>query len=441
MATAAKRLTRSELEAKLALRERELATMRLKAQETVETRQQAVYLLRREGASGARAYTVGSARSLRDVPAANGETERACRTLHACVAANASAESLAAELKRYLRPAGDGAEGEHAVPFDEAKQWLDFVVGRAVLESIADADARRALLADVNKVLARAERVLLGDEATIAADEAKDVAKEKAAAEAKKVADFFAERVVRADEGAPPLAKSDIIAMYRIWARGLSLQSTALLTQHLADHANAERVVIGDLADGAVGYKGIALRKDDWKHEGAADDPLTRFFGEECLFLPCAKTLGEPLAARYAEWRVANGFANPGETITEARAQLRQALKDHRLVCAGTVTVGEKVGAGWNGLALRNAPHASAIGLARRGAQRRVGKAVEYRTAGPEGRVLGAWPSLSQATKALKMSPQKLANLIAKGAADERGAFYAFADADAATPSSAAGDP
>ena len=449
-----KRPTRAQMEKMLEKMQADMEVFKRKS-EVLDTMVRPVLYLMRSGQDAA-TYVVGNAKSLKTMPAAlvgaDGEGD-AEGLYYKMLEVGAKGASLAAELERCLsqfKASGGAGTGEsYAVSFEEGKMWLDFVVGRAMLEGMTDSERRQEYLRRIVKILASAdsgtealaeetEEEKVGGaggsgEAITPSGTVKKTKNAKVAEEREKIARFVAQRVVL-DEDAPLIKKHDVLCMYRICEKGTTFYSSSVLVDYLADELNVKTDHIGPTKDGIIAFKGIALKKDDWKYDVAGDEPVKLFMREACNFSPTAKAFSRTIQDAYVKWREEKGLVALSQT--DLRREVREQLKACPIVFGASLAIGDDSGAGWYGVALHGAEEEEASAKTpspTRTPALKVAKVVERRMPGEGGKVLESWPSLAQAAKSLGMPAYKVQTLMRKAQPDADGAIIAFAQTAAGT--------
>ena len=432
-----KKPTRAELEKALQKAQADLMVLKRRT-ETGGNKMLPVLYLMRAGKDAE--YVVGSSESLSTMPPApGGAAVDAEGIYYKTLDAGADFSSLAAELERCLaRFKSAETGGSYAVSFEEGKMWMDFVVGRATLEGIENAEKRQEFLRGINAIFSRAERVnsVLSDEsddetgsvstgaggsvgAGTSVKKAKDAKKVE---EAKKIARFVKECCIL-DADAPLIRKDEVLGMYRIWAKGTTFYSNSQLIEYLRDERNLKVSHFGPTKDGVLAFKGIALKMDDWKYTPTpGESSVKSFLQQKCVFGPTEKTFMRTISEEYVKWRKEQGL-NALDSADIAR-ELREQLKACPILCGGTsITIGHESAAGWHGIGIIDESGAKPIRkVAFKGA-----KSVERRMPGEGGEVLESWPSVSQAAKTLGIAPYRVQTRISSAEPDEEGAILMFA--------------
>jgi len=222
-------------------------------------------------------YTVHTARSAMDLPGFKSHDDDdygenlAYATLKNTFMTNDELSELAEKLKETIAPykkqLPDSDEYAYEMLFVKVRQWMDVVSAWDEQEQSNDPGRVYEFRRKVAAKLARAQKE---DDYDTSDDEPEpDVsqpinpaaaAAEKAKKqEMKKIAEFMKERMVRQGESAPPLPKDGILAMYRIWGRGITLQSGTLITEYMRTAFSARPVYISD-SDKVLAFQGFALK-------------------------------------------------------------------------------------------------------------------------------------------------------------------------------------
>jgi len=404
-------------------------------------------------------YVVRTARSVMDLPGFKSHDDDYGETLAYAQLQNPfMSNDQLSELTKKLKEAlasrktelPDSDECAYGIPFFKARQWLD-VVGAWDEQENNESPARsREFLRKVAAKLKRAQKDDDDDYDTDSDDSEPDlslpindaaVAAEKAKKqEMKRIAEFFKERVlVLQDEDAPPLAKDDIVSMYRIWARGIAAYSGALIVEHMRSAFSAQPVYISS-SDNALAFKGFALKTDDWVYVAPNNDPVNVFLREECVFSPTAKSFSRTMLEAYVNWYDDSEYPKTKREPV-LKQELRDILEECRIVFPMVVRINNVSTTGWQGVALRNDPDAKAEPAEKKSALRKA-NIVERRMPGPNGALLESWPSIAKAATSLKIGVFKLKSMIAQKTADSDGAILMFADTGSgASTSSGASTP
>ena len=448
-----KRPTRAQMEKMLEKMQADMEVLKRKS-EILDTTMRPVLYLMRAGQDAA-TYIVGNAESLKTMPAAligaDGETDADADSesiYYKMLEVGENAASLAAELERCLAPfkagAGVGTGESYAVSFEEGKMWLDFVVGRAMLEGMTDAALRQECLRRLVKIFASIKRANAAVSAETAEDAAvgagaedddavsgsvKKTKEAKIAEEHAKIASFVKERCIL-DENAPLIKKNEVLCVYRIWAKGTSSYSNSSLVEYMRDKMGVHTVNIGPATDGVVAFKGLMLKMSDWKYDLSGNAPVKRFLREKCTFSPTARTFSRTIQEAYIKWRAESGLL--ALELTDLRREVRDELRVCPILHGASITIGEDAAAGWYGILLNGEvePDASTPTPTRK-LTFKAGKALERRMPGEGGKVLESWPSVTKAAKALNIPAHKIQILIRKAQPDEEGAILAFAPQEA----------
>ena len=450
------RATREELEKMVLQMQADMQVFKRKS-EVLDTMMSPVLYLMRAGRDAA-TYVVGNAESLKAMPAPPSGKADAEGVYYKILEVGENAASLAAELERCLAQfkagSGVGTGESYAVPFEEGKMWLDFVVGRAMVEGITDGALRQEglrRLINVYDVIKSAKegRGLaresvegikgiaggaagsIGSSADGGATGAKKTKNEKIADERAKIARFVGERCVL-DADAPLVKKNEVLCMYRIWGKGTSFYTNTTLVDYMDEEMNVKTDHIGPTKDGVVAFKGISLKKDDWKYDVAGNEPVKRFFREMCNFTPTAKVFSRTLHEEYIKWREEKGLGALSQT--DLKRDIRGQLKDCPIVYGTSIAIGDESATGWYGVGMigvaeeeASTPTPSPV----RKATFNPAKVVERRMPGEGGKVLESWPSVAQAAKSLGIANHTVQSYIRKQKPDAEGAIFAFAQKEA----------
>ena len=323
-------------------------------------------------------------------------------------------------------------------------QWLDYAAALGELKNNKDPLRVGVLRQKISKRLRRAHSREDDDYEDNDEDENDahlDVTQpinEKAAAaekekkeEMKKIAEFVKERLVRLDQAqsadAPPLQKDDIVAMYRIWAHGINLQSSARIVEYMQTAFSAQPVYTS-ASDSALAYKGFALKTDDWVYVAPNNQPVNIFLRDECVFSFKAKTFTKTIFDAYADWYGKSGY--PAMQKADLKREIRAILNTREFVFSAILAIKGVSTCGWYGVALRSDAAAAASPSEKPAVLKRA-SIVERRIPGPGGALLGSWPSLSKACTSLKIGLCKLKTLIANQTPDKDGAIIVLSSAGA----------
>jgi len=256
----------------------------------------------------------------------------------------------------------------------------------------------------------------------------------------KKIAEFAKERLVRLEQNqsrdARPLAKDDILSMYRIWAHGISVQTGAYITEYMQTAFSAQPVYTS-ASDSALAYKGFALKTDDWVYVAPNNQPVNIFLRDECVFSFKAKTFTKTIFDAYADWYGKSGY--PAMQKADLKREIRAILNTREYVFTAILAIKGVSTCGWYGVALRSDAGSAATSPSEKPTVLKRASIVERRMPGPGGALLGSWPSIAKASAFLKIGACKLKTLIADQTPNEDGSIFALSSASAAAAGTSAG--
>jgi hypothetical protein len=347
---------------------------------------------------------------------------------------NRLVERLKVELTPRKKQLPYSDEYAYDMPFFKVRHWLD-VVG-AWDEQEQNKNPLR-IYEFRRKVAEQLKRAQKDDDAYDSDDEdsepdlslpinAAAAAAEKAKKqEMKKVTEFVKEYIVpQQDDDAPPLPKDDIVSMYRIWARGISAQSSALIVERMRTAFSAQPVYIS-APDNVLAFKGFALKTDDWAYVAPNDDPPNVFLREHCVFSAGVKSFSRTITDSYLDWYTESDYPKIYREA-DLKRDMRAILDNCRIVFPTMLRIKRVSTCGWYGVALRDDPDAESDST-KRNAALRAATIVERRMPGPDGALLESWPSMVKAMKSLNIGVFKLKGMIAQKIKDKDGAILAYA--------------
>ena len=398
-------------------------------------------------------YIVRTARSAMDLPGFKSHDDDdygeslAYAQLQNPFMSNYQLAELAEKLKEALSPRKkqlpDSDEYAYEMPFIKVRHWVNVVEAWDEQENNKNAARSREFLRKVAAKLKRAQKDDDDDDTdddhsepdlSVPINDAAAAAEKAKKQEMKRVAEFFKERVlVLQDADAPPLAKDDIVSMYRIWARGIAAHSGALIVEHMRSAFSAQPVYISS-SDNALAFKGFALKTDDWVYVAPNNDPVNVFLREECVFSPTAKSFSRTMLEAYVNWYDDSEYPKTKREPV-LKQELRDILEECRIVFPMVLRINNVSTTGWHGVALRNDPDAKEEPAEKKSALRKA-NIVERRMPGPNGALLESWPSIAKAAASLKIGVFKLKSMIAQKIAGSDGAILMFADTGAAASTS-----
>ena len=398
-------------------------------------------------------YSVRTARSAMDLPGFKSHDDDdygedlAYATLKNTFMTNDELSKLAEKLKEAIAPykkqLPDSDEYAYEMLFVKVRQWMDVVSAWDEQEQSNDPgrvyEFRRKVAAKLTRAQKEDDYDTSDDEqepdvsqpinpAAAAAEKAKKQ-------EMKKIAEFMKERVVRQGESAPPLPKDDILAMYRIWARGITLQSGTLIVEYMRTAFSARPVYVSD-SEKVLAFQGFALKTDDWIYTTPNNRAANVFLREECVFSHDVRSFYRTIQDAYVYWHGKSTYPQR-QTVPELKREVRSILDNCRIVFPAIIEVQQLSMGGWYGVALRNDPDAK-VTSEKSKATLRNATIVERRMPGPNGALLESWPSMAKATAALNVGIFKLKGMIAQKIADKDGAILMYANSEVGTRSSGA---
>jgi len=402
-------------------------------------------------------YAVRTARSAMDLPGfkSHDDDDYGERLAYAQLKnpfiTNDRLTEIAEKLKEALAPRKkqlpDSDEYAYEMPFIKVRHWVDVVSAWNEQEQNENAARIYEFRRKVAAKLKRAQKEDDDDDTddddsepdlSVPINDAAAAAEKAKKQEMKKIAQFLKERLVPQDEEEPPLPKDAILSMYRIWARGTSAQSSALIVECMRTGFSAQPVYIST-CDNALAFKGFALKTDDWVYVAPNHDAVNVFLREQCVFSPGVKSFSRTIQEAYVDWYGESDYPKT-KRAPELKREVRAILDNCSILFPTIVEIKYTNTCGWYGVALRDDPDAKET-PEKKSAVLNKATIVERRMPGPNGQLLESWPSLSKAHESLKIGLFKLKSLIAKKTPDKDGAILVCANAGAAASTSSANTP
>ena len=301
-------------------------------------------------------------------------------------------EKLKKELAPYKKPLPNSDEPGYALI--HTKVWLDFIAEWHALtinpnlcsenfNELAQKAAELLYRAENDDMYAKDDAPL---DVTQPINEKTAAAEKEKKEEMEKIAEFFNERVVQLDpdqsRDAPPLPKDDILAMYRIWARGAVSQSSARIVEYMQTAFSAQPVYTS-ASDNTLAFKGFALKTDDWVYAAPDDNQATTaFLRDNCTFSFKVRSHSRTILSAYLEWYSKSDYPKT-KLPPELKRNMRTALEKCRIVLPAVVDVNGVLTIGWHGVALRDDANSAASSPSEKPTVLRAAIIVERRMPGP----------------------------------------------------------